>query len=169
MSTKKQRRITVCLTILYLAGVSAVILFKFPFRGDSLGSTRVVELTPFFVREIKNASFFRSNLIYNFLFFIPLGVFICVLEPERGFIRQLAPLVLLSLSYEVVQFVLGIGISDITDLITNSAGSAVGIVLHLLIQKTFGKKAPLIISAGGLCLVAGMLILFALAARFMIR
>lgn len=168
-TTKKQRNLTICLSIIYLAAVTAVILFKFPFRGDAFGSTRVIELIPFYVAEIKDISFFRSNLLYNFLFFVPFGLFICLLKPDWAFAKKIAPIALLSLLFEVLQFILGIGISDITDLITNTAGGALGIGLYLVMRKLFNEKTHKVINAIASIFIVVMVILFGLAAKFMIR
>ena len=127
MKTTKQNYLTICLTVIYLAAVVAVILFKFPFKGDEFGSTRAIELVPFYVSKIKDISFFRGNLLYNFLFFVPFGIFACLLKPDWTLVRKVVPIMLLSLLFEVLQYILGIGVSDITDLITNTAGGVAGI------------------------------------------
>lgn len=165
----KQNKISILLTAIYLAVVSAVILFKFPFKGDDFGTVRAIELIPFYVAEIKDVSFFISNLVYNFLFFIPFGVFVSLLEPDWTFARKAAAIALLSLSFEVLQFVLGIGISDTTDLIMNSTGGIAGVGLYRVMQAIFGGKTHTIINAAALVLTVVMLILFGAAYGTMIR
>jgi glycopeptide antibiotics resistance protein len=165
--TARQRRLSLVLSVLYLAAVTAVILFKFPFRGDGLGSTRVVELVPFYVTEIQDQSFFINNLVYNFLFFIPLGIYICLLKPGWPFIKKAVPIASLSLLYELLQFILGIGISDITDLITNTAGGLFGIGLYhvaLMVHKDRTHKVINIIALG---LTLIMVMIFIVARRLL--
>lgn len=166
---RKQYYLTICLLSIYMAAVTAVILFKFPFKGDEFGSTRVIELIPFYVSEIKDVSFFRINLLYNFLFFAPFGLFICMLKPEWKVMKKIAPIALLSLLFEVLQFVLGIGVSDITDLITNTVGGAAGVGSYYVMWKIFKEKTHKVINAIASILITAMIILFILAARFMIR
>ncbi|MDR0818197.1 MAG: VanZ family protein [Oscillospiraceae bacterium] len=169
MTTPKQRNLTICLTVIYLAAVIAVIMFKFPFKGAEFGSTRAIELIPFYVAEIKDISFFSGNLLYNFLFFVPLGVFVSLLKPDWKFAKKVAPIALLSLSFEVLQYILGIGVSDVTDLITNTAGGIAGIGVYAVTRKLFGDKTHKVINAIAMVFVAVMIILFGLASRFTIR
>lgn len=169
MTTKRPKYLTIILSVIYLAAVFAVILFKFPFKGDALGSTRAIELIPFYVAEIKDVSFFRSNLLYNFLFFVPFGVFSSLLKPDWTFLRKIAPFALLSLLFEVLQYILGIGVSDITDVITNTAGGIAGIGVYVIMRKLFKGKTYMIINAIATVGVIIMLILFYMAQKFMIR
>ncbi|GHU67982.1 VanZ family protein [Clostridia bacterium] len=168
-NTTKQDKLSLLLTTIYLAAVSAVILFKFPFRGDDFGTVRVIELIPFYVSEIHDVSFFVSNIVYNFLFFIPFGVFVCLLKPKWMFAKKIVVITLLSLSFEVVQFVLGIGISDTTDLITNTTGGITGVGLYRVMQTIFKDKTHTIINVVALILTVVMLMLFGAAYGTMIR
>jgi glycopeptide antibiotics resistance protein len=169
ITTKIQKYLTICLSVIYLTAVVAVILFKFPFKGDAFGSMRAIELIPFYVVEIKDISFFRSNLLYNFLFFIPFGVFISLLKPDWTLLRKIVPFVLLSLLFEILQYILGIGVSDITDLITNTAGGIAGIGVYVIMRKLFKNKTQMIINAIATIAVIIMLILFYMAQKYMIR
>jgi glycopeptide antibiotics resistance protein len=167
--TNRQTYLTIGLLLIYLTAVIAVILFKFPFRGDPFGSTRVIELIPFYVSEIQDVDFFRSNLVYNVLFFIPFGIFVCLLKPEWSFWKKVTPVFLLSLLFEVSQFVLGIGISDITDLITNTSGGAAGIGLYHMLRKLLKKKTHAIILVIAAIMIVVMLFQFVQMGRTMIR
>ena len=51
-----------------------------------------------------------------------------MLKPAWSFGRKLLAVVALSVTYEVLQYVLAIGASDITDVITNTLGGAAGLV-----------------------------------------
>lgn len=169
MTNKKQRIFSLCLSFIYLAAVTAVILFKFPFKGDAFGTVRVIEWIPFYVDDIKDISFFWINLFYNFLLFIPFGVFICLLKSDWKLAKKAAVIFLISLTFEILQFVLGIGISDITDLITNTAGGVFGIGIYVIMRKFFKDKTHVIINVTALVLITVMLTLFGLASKFMIR
>ena len=48
-----------------------------------------------------------------------------------SFGRKLLAVVALSVTYEVLQYVLAIGASDITDVITNTLGGAAGLLLFM--------------------------------------
>ena len=53
----------------------------------------------------------------------------------------------MSLTFETVQWIFSIGVSDITDLITNTTGVLVGVGLYYLLKKIFKEKTNKIILA----------------------
>lgn len=70
----------------------------------------------------------------NILLFIPLGLFLPVLYAEYDRLKKTVLTgFLISLSVETVQM-LGYGISDINDLITNTAGACLGFFLYRLLS-----------------------------------
>lgn len=162
MTDAKQRNRTICFFIIYLAIMVAVILFKFPFAVTAFGTKRVIELIPFYVAEITNITVFWNNLIYNVLFFIPYGMFICLLKPDWSFIKKTAPISLFSLFLEVMQYILGIGISDITDLILNTAGGMIGIGVYIVMYRLYKEKTHRIINTIALFLLIAALIVMIL-------
>lgn len=78
-----------------------------------------------------------NEIIYNVLVFVPLGIFLCMLANKKSFAHLVVPIVLLSLFYEVVQYIFAIGASDITDLIANSLGGVIGIGVFYVFHKLF--------------------------------
>jgi glycopeptide antibiotics resistance protein len=144
-------------------------MFKFPFHGDELGSVRAIELIPFYVDEIKDEAVYKNNLLYNFLFFVPFGVYASLLKPERSTLKKTAPIALTSLSYEVLQYILGVGISDVTDLITNTLGGIAGIGLYHVIQSVFKTRTTAVVNAVALTFTVVVLAMFGWSLVFMIR
>ena len=167
MSILEQRKLSIWLSFIYLLAVVSIILFKFPFSFSNLDNIRGVELIPFYVSEIKNEAVFFNNIFYNVLFFIPFGVFICLIKTGWTFAGKVLPIVLLSLSLEILQFVFAIGVADTTDLITNSVGGVAGIGLYSIAQTVFKDKTHKIINAAALVFVVIMLILFCVALVFL--
>lgn len=55
----------------------------------------------------------------------------------------------MSLTFETVQWIFSIGVSDITDLIGNALGSGVGAVLFAFFGKIFPKKRMSMINGIG--------------------
>ena len=55
----------------------------------------------------------------------------------------------MSLSFETVQWIFSIGVSDITDLIGNTLGSGVGAVLFVFLGKILPKKRMSMINGIG--------------------
>lgn len=72
------------------------------------------------------------------LIFIPLGIYLKMLDINSkkvilyGFI--------FSILLEVSQFIFKIGAFDITDIITNTAGTILGVFGYLLLKKVFKNK-----------------------------
>ena len=71
-----------------------------------------------------------GEVVENLLAFVPFGLLIAMLEPQRSFAAKLAPIAGTSLAFEVLQFVFAAGASDITDLLSNTLGGAIGLGLY---------------------------------------
>ena len=61
-----------------------------------------------------------SEILLNVAAFVPFGIYVSMLKPDGGFWKKVLPIFCVSLFYEVMQYVLAIGGSDITDLISDS-------------------------------------------------
>lgn len=106
---------------------------------------RYLNICPFrnTVREIHALNYadkrdlinFFSNLIGNFLLFIPYTFIVVVLFNYRNSRLVLLSVFLLSLSTEVLQYIFRVGVADVDDLLLNIAGAWVGIRLCMLLQK----------------------------------
>ncbi|MCL1870321.1 MAG: VanZ family protein [Promicromonosporaceae bacterium] len=127
--------------------------------GDLVGR-RSVNVVPFGGTGAGGVG--ASELAVNVLAFIPLGVLAYLAARRRRFARVFLPIVALSLVFEIVQLVFGIGASDITDVLTNSAGGLLGLGIAWLGFRVLGDRAQ-----RGL-LVALVVVLVALAAGFFV-
>lgn len=77
-----------------------------------------------------------------------------MLKPRWSFAKKLLPAFGISLIYEVMQFVLAIGASDITDLINNTLGGLIGVLIFGLLQKIFGEKTyKILLGLAGVCTI----------------
>ena len=118
---------------LYLLILLWLILFKLSFDLPSVldHQARSFNIVPF-------AGFTQDSLreiIDNFVVFIPLGLLLSVGFKQTTFWKKLAFVSTFSLTTELVQFVLAIGVTDLTDVITNTSGGLIGLALYDL-----GKK-----------------------------
>jgi glycopeptide antibiotics resistance protein len=105
-------------------------------------------------------------MIENIVVFVPFGLLLSVNFKQVTFWRKLALVLILSLAVEATQFVLAIGITDITDVITNTFGVLIGLVLYDLCTKHYDSdKLDRFIAVT----VASILILFLLLRIFVFR
>jgi len=153
------------LLALYLLILLWLVLFKFSLNLSSVldYQTRSLNLIPF-------ADASRNNLrgwIYNIVIFIPFSLLLSVNLKRANFWRKLACVLILSLAIEITQFILMIGITDITDIITNTFGGFLGLVLYDLSNKyTDNKKLDrFIVVAGTILLILFLLLLGILLSR----
>lgn len=118
---------------LYLLTLLWLVLFKFSYDLSSVlldHQSRSLNLIPF-----AGASRGLREMIDNFVVFIPFGLLLGVNLKQTGFWRKLAFIFSFSIAVEMLQFVLAIGTTDITDVITNTLGGLLGLILY-----DFSKK-----------------------------
>ncbi len=138
---KKKSSLTFYLTIIYLTLMIWIIFFKMSSLSElgSLDLHRKINLIPFHYDSFHGYN--RLEIIYNFLIFIPLGLYFKMLN--FNIFQSILYGFSISLSFETLQFIFGLGVSDITDIITNSSGVIFGIVLYFLLYLLFRKSEQL--------------------------
>ncbi len=137
---KREYSITLSLFLLYVTLLTWIILFKMNFSVSGLSRIRSVNLIPYGACVFTNGKLDFDEIFSNILAFVPIGVYVSMLKPRWSFAKKLLPALGISFIYEVMQFVLAIGASDITDLINNTLGGLIGILIFGLLQKIFGEK-----------------------------
>lgn len=155
------KKITLSLLIVYLLVLTWIIVFKLQFSFSGLPVIRNINLIPFGESVIVNGKISFTEIIQNVLAFIPFGILISVLRDKETFIKKIIPIVLTSLLFEVLQFIFGIGASDITDVINNSLGGIIGIAIVFCISKIFKNSWKKIINIVSI-IFAVILVLFIL-------
>ncbi|MDF2544068.1 MAG: teicoplanin resistance protein VanZ [Herbinix sp.] len=79
-----------------------------------------------------------GNVVGNIVIFIPLGIYLSLFKKDRRVLINLLFICLVSIFIEIIQWVLGIGVSDIDDIILNGLSGFLGIlgykILLLLLQ-----------------------------------
>ena len=154
MSSKK---ITLGLCIVYLLGLTWVVVFKTQFSLGTLPEMRSINLIPFAESVFVNGKIDYTEVIQNALIFVPYGIFISALMAKRSFAVKILPIILTSLVFETIQFVFAIGASDITDIIANTIGGIIGIAIAFAFSKIFKDNWKKIIN--GFCLVGGIILI----------
>ena len=136
----KSKKCTLGLLIFYLVALTWIILFKFQFSIADLPHLRNINLIPFGNSVIVNGTIDFSEIIQNLLAFVPYGLFIHILWEEKPLLKQFLPIICTSFLFEIVQYIFAIGGTDITDIITNSLGGFLGIVIAIAISKILNKN-----------------------------
>ena len=117
---KKEQRMTQILLLCYLILLTWIILFKLQLPTDGWIEYRSVNLIPFGASVVIDGAIDFREIFNNVWIFLPFGLYLGMLKPAWSFGRKLLAVVALSVTYEVLQYVLAIGASDITDVITNT-------------------------------------------------
>ena len=160
------RRLTRLLAVVYILIVIWIILFKLSMPSEiaKLDRIRRINLIPFYYDTEVSGHF--SEILENLLIFIPVGLYLKMLGKSN-----LETVLIgggISLALEIAQYCFGIGATDITDLITNTAGAAVGMAAYLLLGKLVRNRNTLdkalnILSLIVILLFIAMMVLLRLA------
>lgn len=138
---KKTKTFLIILLAVYSAALTWIILFKMAVRLDDVGfgTVRAWNLIPF--RYSEETSFHLTEVLENVIAFVPLGVYLGMLK--TGAWKAILIGAAASVTLEVLQFALGIGAADVTDVITNTAGTAIGVGIYLLLTRIFKNREKL--------------------------
>ena len=126
----------------YIGFVLWNILFKYVspleiFSSDRYFS-RTLNLIPF--DEVFKGNFSKLDVYGNVILFIPLGIYINLLIKDIKISKSICIMATISFIFEFSQYIFAIGASDITDIITNTIGGIIGIVIYLAIKKIFKER-----------------------------
>lgn len=131
---------TKLLFAIYLLMLTWVILFKLEIDPQELMETnwRSINLIPFAQPLWKNGRFDAAEIIENIVAFVPFGIYLSMLRGVR--LKNIVPIFLTSLCFEVLQYVLAIGSTDVTDVIANTLGGMTGIVIFAALKRLLGRR-----------------------------
>lgn len=144
MTLKKEsyKGTTGILLTVYLLVLTWIIVCKMQTDFLVLENTqyRNINLVPFAGSLIKNGKVDISEILMNIVAFMPFGVYISMLCERWTLWKRVLPIFCVSLTYEVLQYVFGIGASDITDLLGNTLGGVAGIAFYMILEKLFRNR-----------------------------
>lgn len=140
MNNKKMNFFLPLLFIIYITLLIWIIVFKLQFSISELDTVRSINLIPFHYDNEIGVRFHLTEILENIAIFAPLGIYLFMFKHEQKFWIKVLITVGISMGFEVVQYILAIGRSDITDLITNACGGIVGIGVYYMIVKLFGSR-----------------------------
>lgn len=128
------------LFLIYLILLVWIILFKLQFSIHDLDMVRSVNFIPFYYDKEIGTEFHLKEVFENLLIFVPMGIYLQMLLPKGRFHGKLAVIAGTSLLLETAQYVLAIGRSDITDLLTNTTGGLLGLALYCIIARLLRNR-----------------------------
>lgn len=164
---KKEQKCTRILLGIYLILLTWLILFKMQLPLDGWVPYRSINLIPFGASVVVNGTVDFHEIFYNGLVFLPFGLYLGMLRPRRSWWKSLPVIAGVSLAYEMLQYLLAMGASDITDLIMNTAGGALGLLVFAALLRTAGEKVIPVLNrialVGTILVVAGISLILALA------
>jgi glycopeptide antibiotics resistance protein len=131
----KINKLTKILFIIYLIVLFWIIIFKFDIPFSKLGYMRSINLIPFNESLIINGKLDFREIIMNVVIFVPLGIYSSILLKKWTIGKKILLFFSISLICEIFQFILGVGASDITDIINNTLGGIIGLVIYKGIEK----------------------------------
>jgi len=167
MKDNRQNNLTRILFSVYFFILVWILLFKMSFSIDELYKNRSINIIPFMGSVLVNGRIYISEIINNIVVFIPIGIYVCMLKKDWPILKQISVGFFISLGIEVLQFVLAIGATDITDLIGNTLGGIVGIGVFYLFSKVFKNKTNNIINI--LALIATILLIVLISILFFVN
>ncbi len=138
---RKTKCLVPILFCVYLALLVWIILFKLQFSISDLDTIRSINLIPFYYDKEIGAAFHITEVLENILIFTPMGIYINMLLPKSNFLTKLLTIIGTSLLLEISQYALAVGRSDITDLLTNTAGGLLGIAVYSMMAKLLGSRS----------------------------
>lgn len=122
--------------LLYIGMLLRITVFRSSFGSYLLCSHGQIELVPFvgLIQIFHNSvGMFLYLFVGNLVWFVPLGVLLPVLTKARK--ATILWGLGLSLYIEVSQYVFGTGVSEVEDLILNTAGTGIGSLIYLGARK----------------------------------
>jgi glycopeptide antibiotics resistance protein len=135
MKQEKRSTLTIILFVLYILGLTGIILFKLPFYSEKSGRIREINLIPLLGSFDDNGLIQLGEIMGNVVIFIPLGIFVSMIKSTWSFVEKILPIIDLTLVFEIVQFAFAMGRTDITDVLANTLGGIIGVGLYALVFK----------------------------------
>lgn len=153
MNQKQQRYFTAFLFAVYLLALIWIIVFKLHFSLSDIPYYRSVNLIP-----LKGSAYgqLSAEVLNNVYIFIPFGIYLSMLKGEWSFWQKTLTIAFVSITFECLQYLFAIGASDITDVIGNTLGGIIGIVIYALFHFILKSQTNKILNGIALFVTLGI-------------
>lgn len=145
----KKNKITLTLFFIYFIFLTWIIIFKMETDlKDFLNVTnyRIINLKPY-------AYMNPIEVGLNILIFLPFGIYSSIIFNKTTTFTKILYGLFLSFLFETTQYVFAIGTSDITDLIDNTIGTIIGIILFKILNFAFEEHTDSIINTISIAII----------------
>ena len=146
---------------IYVILLTWIVLWKLEVPYVGTGVLRNIKLVPFAPSGGAGGSP-PGEVAVNLVLFVPFGVYLGLLAPTWAWWQRLGVIAGTSLAFEVTQYVLAIGRSDISDVMTNTVGGLLGLGLLALARRRFGSRTASVMTR--ICGVGTIILVFVAAA-----
>ena len=133
-------QVTVALFSVYLIALYWIIVLKFNLSAYHDRVERAINLIPFREAVLYRSPVDWNETLLNIFIFIPFGFYAGILWEQWSFGRKVALFFLASFGMEVSQYILKVGAFDITDLINNTAGGILGLLIFTGLEYAFPSR-----------------------------
>lgn len=135
------RKFSVFLFCTYLIFLAWMIVFKFDLSilYGRYGFASI-NLIPLAGTAVYGGVLDFPEILFNIVSFIPFGIYMEILFRKASWIVNLFVIMLVSLVFEVAQYTLLLGVADITDLLANGFGGAIGINIMYVLTSVWREK-----------------------------
>lgn len=140
MENKEVKWVQAILFGVYIFLLVWIILLKMGVSIGELDHIRSINLIPFHYDNETNTAYHVREVVENVLVFVPFGIYLSMIVTKMPAWKRILLMGGVSLGLEVMQYVLAVGCSDITDVITNTCGGALGVGFYWLLLKMFKNK-----------------------------
>ncbi|WP_412674782.1 VanZ family protein [Aneurinibacillus thermoaerophilus] len=142
----KRRIIFIFIFIVYILSVIYItILSKYPFQLPQDQRYPNLTITLFSELNVQSRTYLLKNYLGNVVLFLPFSILFILIKKQSTFkvrtiLLTLASGIIFSLFIETIQYYTGYGIFDINDLILNTLGTLIGILLLRILKFYISSK-----------------------------
>lgn len=146
LSKVDQRKLTKILFGVYLLFLVWTVIFKMQFSLNDLPNFQSINLIPLEGTTIVNGHYDYAELGLNVLIFVPFGLYLSQIKPKMNIFLKTLIIAATSFIFELLQYAFVIGGTDVTDLIGNTLGGIVGMILYRVLLKVFKERSHKLIN-----------------------
>ncbi len=140
MKASRTNQLTQVLFTIYLIALVWILIFKLGVHFTYMENERSINLIPYGEPLFLNGKLDLGEMIMNVVIFLPLGIYAGILFQRYMLGKKLFLFSFISLIIEVLQYIFGIGAFDITDIINNTLGGIIGLMIYTGLEKVFGNS-----------------------------